>query len=70
MPAASKIVCLVVGHLDGACDDLLELAARRPAEEFAARYHARRTVPDLLPKLAEAATYLTTVRRLLEERIG
>jgi hypothetical protein len=59
-----------VGHLDGACDDLLELASRRSAEEFAARYHSRRTVPDLLPKLAEAATYLTKVRRLLEERIG
>jgi ParB-like chromosome segregation protein Spo0J len=59
-----------VGHLDGACDDVLELAARRPAEEFAARYHARRTVPDLLPKLAEAAAYLTTVLRHLEERIG
>jgi hypothetical protein len=59
-----------VGHLDGACDDLLELAARRPAEEFAARYYARRTVPDLLPKIAAAATYLTTVLRHLEEQIG
>ena len=59
-----------VGHLDGACDDVLELAARRPAEEFAERYHSRRTVPDLLPKLAAAATYLTTVLRRLEERIG
>jgi len=52
-----------VGHLDCACDDLLELAARRPAEEFAARYHRRRTVPDLLPKIAAAATYLNTVLR-------
>ena len=59
-----------VVHLDGACDDVLELAARRPAEEFAARYHGRRTVPDLLPKLAAAASYLTTVHRHLEERIG
>ncbi len=59
-----------VGHLDGACDDVLELAARRPAGEFAARYHGRRTVPDLLPKIAAAATYLTTVHRHLEERIG
>ena len=59
-----------VGHLDGACDDLLELAARRPAEEFAERYHGRRTVPDLLPKIAAAATYLTTIHQYLEERIG
>lgn len=26
-----------VGHLDGVCDDVLELAARRTAEEFAER---------------------------------
>ena len=59
-----------VGHLDGACDDLLALAAGRPAEEFAARYHGRRTIPDLLPKIAAAATYLTSVFQHLEERIG
>jgi hypothetical protein len=49
---------------------VLELAARRSAEEFAERYHGRRTIPDLLPKIAAAATYLTTVHRHLEERIG
>jgi hypothetical protein len=38
-----------VGHLDGACEDVLELAARRPAEEFAARYHGRRTIPGRSP---------------------
>ena len=59
-----------VGHLDVACDDVLELADRRPAEEFAARYHGCRTIPDLLPKLAAAADYLISVRRHLEERIG
>jgi hypothetical protein len=58
-----------VGHLDGACTDVLELAARRPAEEFAARYHERRTIPGLLPKIEAAVTYLTEVRRYLEERI-
>jgi len=58
-----------VGHLDGVCEDVLELAARRPAEEFAERYHGRRTIPDLLPRVEAAATYLTTVHRLLEERI-
>jgi hypothetical protein len=30
-----------VGHLDGVCDDVLELAARLPAEEFAALYPSR-----------------------------
>ncbi len=59
-----------VGHLDVACDDVLELADRRPAEEFAARYHGCRTIPDLLPKLAAAADYLISVHRHLEERIG
>ena len=59
-----------VGHLDGACDDVLELAARWPAEGFADRYHSRRTIPDLLPNIAKAAAYLTTVLRHLEERIG
>ena len=59
-----------VGHLDGACDDVLELAARRTAEEFAERYHGRRTIPVVLPKVAAAVTYLTAVHRHLEERIG
>jgi hypothetical protein len=59
-----------VGHLDGACEDVLELAARRPAELFAARYHGRRTIPDLLPRIEAAAIYLTTVHRHLKERIG
>ena len=36
----------------------------------AARYHERRTIPDLLPKLAAAADYLISVHRHLEERIG
>jgi hypothetical protein len=58
-----------VGHLDGACADVLELAARRPAKEFAARYHERRTIPGLLPKIEAAVTYLTEVRRHLKERI-
>ncbi len=59
-----------VGHLDGAGEDVLELAARRTAEEFAERYHGRRTIPDVLPKIEAAVTYLTTVLRHLEERIG
>ena len=59
-----------VGHLDGACEDVLELAARRPPEEFAGRYHERRTIPGALPKIAAAATYLNAVLRHLEERIG
>jgi hypothetical protein len=41
-----------LGHLEVACDDVLELAARRTAEEFAERYHARRTIPGVLPKIA------------------
>jgi hypothetical protein len=59
-----------VGHLDGVCDDVLELAARRIAEEFAERYHARRTIPGVLPKVAAAVVYLNAVHRHLEERIG
>jgi hypothetical protein len=59
-----------VGHLDGACEDVLELAARRSAEVFADRYHRRRTIPDLLPRIEAAAIYLTTVHRHLTERIG
>jgi hypothetical protein len=51
------------GHLDVACDDVLKLADRRPAEEFAERYLGRRTAPDLLPKIAAATTYLATVLR-------
>ena len=39
-----------VGHLDGVCEDVLELAARRPPEEFAARYHERWTITGLLPR--------------------
>jgi hypothetical protein len=59
-----------VGHLDVACDDVLELADRWSAEEFAARYHGRRTIPGVLPKIANAAAYLIAVHRHLEERIG
>jgi hypothetical protein len=58
------------GHLDGACADILELAARRPAEEFAARYYGRRTIPGVLPKIEAAVAYVTAVHRHLEERIG
>jgi hypothetical protein len=58
-----------VGHLDGVCEDVLELAARRSAEEFAERYHGRRTIPDVLPKIAAAVAYLNAVHRHLEERI-
>jgi hypothetical protein len=34
-----------VGHLEVACDDVLELAARRSAEEFAERYHGAAPSP-------------------------
>jgi hypothetical protein len=59
-----------VGHLDGVCEDLLELAARRTGEEFAERYHGRRTIPGVLPKIAAAVAYLNAVHRHLEKRIG
>jgi hypothetical protein len=59
-----------VGHLDVACDDVLELADRWSAAEFAERYHGRRTIPGVLPKIAAAVAYLNAVHRHLEERIG
>lgn len=59
-----------VGHLEVACDDVLELAAKWSAAEFAERYHARRTVPAVLPNVTAAVTYLTAVHHHLEERIG
>jgi hypothetical protein len=59
-----------VGHLEVACEDVLELAARRTAEEFAERYQVRRTIPGVLPKIAAAVAYLNAVHRHLEERIG
>jgi hypothetical protein len=57
-----------VGQLDLICEDVSDLASRRSAEEFAARYQDRRTIPELLPRLTEAAAYLSTVHRCLEER--
>jgi hypothetical protein len=59
-----------VGQLDGVCGELLELAAPRPARGFAARYHGRRTIPGVLPRVAPAAAYLIAVHQHLEERIG
>lgn len=67
-PTFDKEAVQDVGHLDVACDDVLELAAKWSAAEFAERYHARRTIRDVLPKVAAAVTYLTAVHHHLEER--